>query len=186
MAEDTQIRDCDDIDERPADADPKTNGYIERTILHCMADRSDVADGSDESYAPATVGDVLDAIASVIERGDYANVGPKTATTGTVRKSTIRRALTQLREKNLVQRVEDLTESERTSDRFDLGTLRGDPDDVTNYARTSDDARVTDWILTDDGRHEIDRLDARYAAELDELAARYGRPRGETTDRIDA
>ncbi|UPW01931.1 hypothetical protein M0R88_07490 [Halorussus gelatinilyticus] len=41
-------------------------------------------------------------------------------------------------------------------------------------------------FLTDEGRHEVERLDARYAAEMDDLAARYGRPRGETTTRIDA
>lgn len=163
-----------------ADGEPKTNGYIERTILHHAAGESY------EPYTPTTVGDVLDDIASVIERGDYANVGPETAADGTVRKSTIRRAFKQLHEKGLVQRVEELTEAERRGDEFDLGTPGDDPDDLAGYSRLSDDARVTDWILTDGGRREVERLDERYTRELDELAARYGRPSGETTERIDA
>jgi hypothetical protein len=105
-----------------------------------------------------------------------------------VRKSSIRRTFTQLAEKGLVRRVEELSESQLREPRFDLGTLDpgGDPGDPSAYSRTSDDARVTDWILTDAGRREVDRLDERYAQELDELAARYGRPRGETIARIDA
>ncbi len=162
------------------EAEVLTSGHVERTILHHM-----VGDDSERS-TPTTVGGVLDDIAAVIKRGGYANIGPKTAESGTVRQSTVRRTFMQLREKGLVRRVEELSESELRDDRFDLGTSNGDPSDPTAYSKTSDDARVTDWILTDDGRREIERLDARYTAELDELAARYGRPRGETTDRIDA
>ena len=67
-----------------------------------------------------------------------------------------------------------------------LGTCDGDPEELSGYSRLSDDARVTDWILTADGVREVERLDARFRAELDELAGRYGRPPGETTTRIDA
>jgi hypothetical protein len=138
-------------------------------------------------YLPTTVSDVLEDVASVIERGGYENLGPRNTAGATVRKSSIRRTFTQLAEKGLVQRVEELSESQLPESRFDLGTPDpdGDPDDPTAYSRTTDDARVTDWILTDDGRREIERLDDRYSEELDELAARYGRPRGETIARID-
>jgi len=163
------------------DQEPRTRGHIERTILHHMA-------GEDGTVKPTTVGQVLPDIAAVIKRGGYANVGPNGAEKGTVRKSTIRRTFTQLHEKGLVRRVGELAESELRSDEFDLGTLPadGDPTDPGAYSRTSDDARVTDWVLTGEGREEVGRLDARYAAEVDELAARYGRPRGETITRIDA
>jgi hypothetical protein len=169
-------------DEQPADEQLQTSGHVERTILHHM-----VGDDYDR-YAPTTVSAVLDDVAAVIERGGYANIGPPDATSATVRKSTIRRTFKQLCEKGLVQRVEELAESELRDQRFDLGTLDsdGDPDDPSAYPRTSDDARVTDWILTDEGRREVERLDARYAKTLDELAARHGRPRGETTVRVDA
>lgn len=161
---------------------PRTSGHVERTILHHMA-------GDDDGrYAPTTVSDVLDEIAAVLERGDYANLGMRGSAGSNVRKSTIRRTFTQLQEKGLVERVEELSGSELRDSRFDLGSLDddGDPDDPSAYARTSDDARVTDWILTDEGHREVELLDARYAAELDELAARYGRPRGETTRRVEA
>ncbi|WP_276301423.1 hypothetical protein [Halorussus lipolyticus] len=180
MSEDTQNLDADEQSEDPPEgAELRTSGHIERTILHHMA-----GDGS-EGYAPTTVSGVLDDIAAVIERGDYANVGPKGSAGATVRKSTVRRTFTQLHEKGLVQRVEELSEDALGDPRFDLGACKGDPDDPTAYERVSDDARVTDWILTDDGRREVERLDARYADELDELAARYGRKRGETTARVD-
>ncbi|PSP27389.1 hypothetical protein BRC65_06085 [Halobacteriales archaeon QH_2_65_14] len=180
MQEDTQQTDeTEETTDDQSAEEPKTSGYIERTILHHLAG------DAYEPYRPATVGDVLDDVAAVIERGDYANVGPPTAASGTVRKSTIRRAFAQLREKGLVQRVGELDESQLRAWKFDLGPADGDPDDPGSYERRSGDARVTDWILTDAGRAEVERLDARYAAELDELAARYGRPRGETTDRIE-
>ncbi len=169
-----------EIEEGPLDEQLLTSGHVERTILHHMI-------GDDyERYTPTTVGGVLDDIAAVIRRGGYANIGPKTAKSGTIRRSTVRRTFMQLREKGLVRRVDDLSESELREDRFDLGISDSDPADPNSYSNTSDDARVTDWILTDDGCREVERLDARYAAELDELAARYGRPRGETTERIDA
>lgn len=179
MANETEIPGAD---AQLADEQLQTSGHVERTILHHA-----VSDDY-ERYAPTTVSAVLDDIASVIERGGYANIGPEGAAGATVRKSTIRRTFKQLHEKGLVRRVEELPESALRDQRFDLGTLdeEGDPDDPTDYARTSDDARVTDWILTDAGRREVERLDVRYAEELDELAARYGRPRGETTARIDA
>lgn len=157
-----------------------TNGYIERTILHHLA-------GSNpESRTPSTVGAVLPDIAEVIKRGEYANIGPNGAVEGTVRKSAIRRAFTQLDEKGLVQRVDDLDADTLQSDTFDFGTCTGDPSDPASYSNTADDARVTNWVLTEEGLAELSRLDARYRSELDELAARYGRLRGETTTRIDA
>ncbi|MFC7081781.1 hypothetical protein [Halorussus caseinilyticus] len=177
MAEDTENAGPGELDDQL-----RTSGHIERTILHHMAG------GDYDRYAPTTVSNVLDDITAVVERGDYANVGPEGAAGATVRKSAVRRTFTQLHEKGLVRRVEELAASDLRAERFDLGPLAadGDPDDPAAYARTSDDARVTDWILTDEGRREVERLDARYADELDELAARYGRPRGETTGRIDA
>ncbi|KZN23868.1 hypothetical protein A4G99_13580 [Haladaptatus sp. R4] len=177
MVENTESAEAE---EQPMTEQPLTSGHVERTILNHM-----VGDDSERS-TPTTVGGVLDDIAAVIRRGEYGNIGPRTAESGTVRQSTIRRTFTQLREKGLVRRVEELSESELREDRFDLGTSNGDRADPNAYSETSDDSRVTDWILTDNGRQEVERLDARYAAELDELAARYGRPRGETTDRIDA
>lgn len=164
----------------PTDGGLLTNGHIERTILHCMV-------GSDpDRYQPTRVSAVLDPLAAVIERGGYGNVGMRNDSP-TVRKSSVRRTFTQLAEKGLIQRVDDLGPADLRADRFDLGDLEGDdPDDPRAYTKVSDDARVTDWILTDEGRAEVDRLDARYAAELDELAARYGRGRGETTARVDA
>ncbi|NEU58459.1 hypothetical protein [Halorussus sp. MSC15.2] len=179
MENDTETTDAA---EPPGDEALLTSGHVERTILHHMT-----GEDADRS-APTTVSGVLDDVAGVIERGDYANIGPKGAAGATVRKSTIRRTFSQLAEKGLVRRVEDLAASELRDSRFDLGPLDADgvADDPAAYARTSDDARVTDWVLTDEGRREVQRLDARYAAELDELAARYGRPHGETTDRIDA
>lgn len=156
-----------------------TSGYIERTILHHLA-------GSDASTrTPSTVGSVVPAVAEVIRRGNYANLGPRGAEDGTVRRSTIRRAFTQLDDKGLVQRVGELEGAQLDSEKYDLGECDGDVADPNSYARTSDDARVTDWILTDEGQAEIERLDTRYEAELDDLAARYGRPRGETRTRIE-
>jgi hypothetical protein len=187
MAEETETREPDEqaqngrVEESsPADEELRTSGHIERTILHHMT-------GEDDRYAPTTVSAVLDDIAAVIERGDYANVGPKGAAGATVRKSTIRRTFTQLHGKGLVQRVEELPESQLGDPRFALGEREsdGDPADPTAYERVTDDARVTDWLLTDEGRREVARLDARYAEELDELAARYGRKKGETTARVD-
>jgi hypothetical protein len=171
-----------ETEELPSDEALKTSGHVERTILQCMT-----GDGG-TGRAPTIVSDVLDDVAAVIERGGYANVGPSSAAAGTVRKSSVRRTFTQLADKGLVSRVSELDESTMRDSRYDLGTLDpdGSPDDPTAYARTSDDARVTDWVLTDEGRREVERLDARYAAELDELAARYGRPVGKTTARIDA
>ncbi len=159
-----------------------TRGHIERTILHCMVGETP------ERYVPTTVGGVLDPLTAVIERGNYGNVGPRAGDAGPlVQQSSIRRTFSQLAEKGLIQRVADLTPAQLRDPRYDLGTLAddGDPTDPGDYSRTSDDARVTDWILTDAGRREVERLDAAFARELDELAARYGRPRGETTDRID-
>lgn len=178
MSEDTELR---EIGEASDDGQLQTSGHIERTILHQM-----VSDDY-QRYTPTTVSDVLHDITSVIERGGYANVGPNGAAGATVRKSSIRRTFKQLHEKGLVQRVEELTDAEVREPQYDLGTLDsdGESDDPTAYSRTSDDARVTDWILTDDGRREVERLDAQYAEKLDELAARYGRPSGETTARID-
>lgn len=158
----------------------ETSGYVERTILHHLAG------SSVETRQPSTVGKVLDDVAAVIERGDYANLGPNGAKKGTVRKSTIRRAFTQLQDKDLVQRVDELDPEQLQSDTIDLGDHDGDPTAASNYDNTADDARVTDWILTDEGAREIARLDARYTRELDEIAARYGRPRGETTSRVEA
>jgi len=176
MRKDTQY----DGGDPPADEALLTNGHIERTILHCIV-------GADpDRYEPTRVSAVLDPLAAVIERGGYGNVGMRNESP-TVRKSSVRRTFTQLAEKGLIQRVESLSATELRADRFDLGPLAdgGDPDDRRAYAKVSDDARVTDWILTDEGRAEVDRLDARYAAELDELAARYGRGRGETTTRVE-
>lgn len=157
-----------------------TSGYVERTVLNQLVD----ADGR---YVPTCVSDVLEPLTSVIERGGYANVGPRNEH-ATVQRSSVRRTFTQLEEKGLVVRVEDLPVEALASDRYALGALRagGDPTDPSAYYRTSDDARVTDWVLTEEGRAELDRLDERYAAELDAVAARFGRARGETTDRVDA
>jgi len=175
MQKDTETDPSDGRD----DGEPLTSGHVERTILHYMAG---------EPPRPATVGAVSAVVGAVIERGGYANLGPSTAADGTVRKSTIRRAFGQLREKGLVRRVEELSADDLRSGRYDLGELSpdGDPADPAAYAGTSDDARVTDWVLTEAGSREVERLDARYAAELEQLAARYGRPHGETTTRIDA
>lgn len=164
----------------PDAADLATSGYIERTTLHHLA-------GQDpEPRRPSTVGEVLPAIAAVIKRGDYANIAPNGATEGTVRKSAVRRSFTQLAEKGLVQRVSELGETTLQSGDVDLGNCTGEPANPTEYSCVSDDARVTDWILTEDGLAEVRRLDACYTAELNELAGRYGRPSGETDIRIDA
>lgn len=179
MTDETENSNSTESGTGPAARELATSGYIERTILHHLA-------GPDpEPRRPSTVGEVLPAIAAVIRRGDYANIAPNGATEGTVRKSAIRRSFTQLEEKGLVRRVTDLSEAERRSSDVDLGTCDGDSGDLSGYSRLSDDARVTDWILTADGVREVERLDARYTAELDELAGRYGRPPGETTTRID-
>jgi hypothetical protein len=156
----------------------QTSGHVERAILGAMVD-------SNGRYPPTRVSDVLPAVRAVVERGDYGNVGPRSPTT-VVRKSSVRRTFGQLEEKGLVRRVERLSVDELRADRHALGALEGeDPTDPRSYARVSDDGRVTDWLLTDDGHRELERLDARFAAELDELAARYGRPPGETTARIE-
>ena len=169
-------------DDGTSDDAPQTSGHVEWTVLHRMAGSGDARP------EPTTVGTVSDAVGAIIERGGYANVGPNTAAAGTVRKSTIRRTLTGLHEKGFVRRVADLDLEELRDDRVDLGELPegGDPADPAAYSGTSDDARVTDWLLTEAGEREVGRLDARYESELDDLAARYGRPRGETTDRVDA
>jgi|GEM_PF-6543200 len=158
--------------------EPRTSGHVKRTVLHCLA-RGD---------GPLTVSQAMEPIAAVIERGGYGNAGPRGGNGAPLlQKSTVRRAFSQLREDGFVRRVEDLPEVVLREGGFDLGELDGDdPADPTAYAKTSDDARVTDWVLTAAGRREVDRLDAAYERELDELAARYGRPRGETTERVDA
>lgn len=167
-----------DADEQPDD--PKTSGHVERTVLHHLAGAAS---------EPTTLGDVLDDVAAVIDRGGYGNAGPRGGgDQPLVQQSTVRRAFGQLADKGLVGRVEDLPETELRDGPVDLGVLvdGGDPADPADYAATADDARVTDWYLTREGQLEVDRLDARYAAALDDLAARYGRPRGETTERVDA
>lgn len=168
-------------DEALLEASLETSGHIERTIIHHLAGNTD------GRYRPATVSDCLEDVMAVIERGNYGNLGLRTNAT-TVRKSSLRRTFTQLADKGLVERVTDLDPDRLADDRFALGAIEpgGDPTDPSAYAGTSDDARVTDWILTTDGQREVARLDARYERELDELAARFGRQRGETTARIDA
>lgn len=181
MANETETPDgSETADEPPPDDELRTSGYVERTILHHMA-----GDDRDRSV-PTTVSDVVDVVAAVIERGGYGNVGPSGTAGAAVRKSSVRRTFTQLRDKGLVERVSALDGAELRDARYALGTPDGDPEDPASYPATTDDARVTDWVLADAGRREVARLDARYAAELDELAARYGRPRGETTTRVDA
>lgn len=166
--------------EPPDAADLETSGHVERTVLHCMRD----ADGR---YVPTRVSDVLEPLAAVIERGEYGNLGMRNEL-ATVRHSSVRRTFGQLAEKGLIVRVEDLDPALLEADRYAFGDLEpgGDPRDPGAYAATSDDGRVTDWVLTDDGAAEVGRLDAFYEAELDALAARFGRPRGETTARVDA
>lgn len=171
MSNDTESASAADTTE----SELQTSGHVERTILHALA-------GDGETVRPATVGSTLPAITAVIERGEYGNLGPR-AERGVAQKSTVRRAFGQLAEKGLVRRV---TAADDLPEWVDLGERTGDAGDVTDYEHVSDDGRVTDWVLTAAGRREVERLDARYAAELDELAARYGRPRGETTTRVDA
>ena len=155
----------------------QTSGHVERAVLGAMLD-------PDGRCRPTTVSDVLPSVRGVVERGDYGNVGPRSPAT-VVRKSSVRRTLGQLGQKGLVRRLEEVPVDELRADRNALGPLEGDdPTDPGSYARVSDDGRVTDWLLTAEGRRELERLDARYAAELDELAARHGRPPGETTTRI--
>jgi hypothetical protein len=163
------------------EADLATSGHVERTILHVM-----VGEGMDR-FTPTTVSGVLDAVASVVDRGNYGNPGMRTNDTTAVRKSTIRRAFAQLEDKGLVQRVDDLDADSLSADRYDLGSLApdGDAADPDDYERTTDDARVTDWIPTGAGVEEVRHLDERLGEKLDDLVAQYGRPRGETTDRID-
>lgn len=172
---------ADGGDDESATTDLETSGHVERTILHRLC-----GDGTDR-FRPSTVSDVLDDVAAVIDRGDYGNVGMRNEAP-TVRKSSVRRTFTQLADKGLVTRVGELDAERLRDDRYDLGELDddADPADPGAYARTSDDARVTDWVLTPEGREEVRRLDAAYERELDALAARYGRQRGETTDRIEA
>lgn len=158
--------------------DVQTSGHVERAVLGQMVT-------PDGRRRPTTVGDVLPAVGAVVERGGYGNVGPRSPTT-VVRKSSIRRTFGQLEEKELIRRVESLPVDQLRADRNALGPLEGeDPTEPGSYARVSNDGRVTDWLLTEEGRRELNRLDARYATELDELAARYGRPPGETTARVD-
>lgn len=189
MREDMQIRQRGtdpDATKRPradggGDGELATSGHVERTILHRLC-------GDDsERYRPLTVSDVLEDLAAVIERGEYGNVGMRNDAP-TVRKSSVRRTFTQLADKGLVTRVAELDPERLHDDRYDLGALDddGDPADPSAYANTTDDARVTDWVLTPAGREEVRRLDAAYERELDALAARYGRQRGETTERIEA
>lgn len=189
MREDMQFRQRGTGPDRPeraradggGDGELATSGHVERTILHRLCGEET------DRYRPSTVSDVLDDIAAVIERGDYGNVGMRNDAP-TVRKSSVRRTFTQLADKGLVARVADLDPERLRDDRYALGELAadGDPADHSAYANTSEDARVTDWILTPAGREEVRRLDAAYERELDAVAARYGRPRGETTDRVDA
>jgi len=178
----------DDFDpggEHGADREPPdpsalaTSGHVERTVLHCMVD----ADGR---YVPTRVSDVLEPLAAVIERGDYGNLGPRNEH-ATVQRSSVRRTFGQLAEKGLIVRVADLDAGALASDRYAFGELDagGDPHDPGAYAATSDDGRVTDWVLTEAGAAELGRLDAVYAAELDALAARFGRPPGATTARVE-
>lgn len=183
MVEETQFADestSDGPQSSEPDAELATSGYIERTILHHLAGQTP------EPRSPSTVGAVLPDIAEVIKRGGYANIGPNGAAEGTVRKSAIRRAFTQLDEKGLVERVTELDAADLQSETFEFGPCDGDPADPSNYAKTADDARVTNWVPTEEGLAELERLDARYQSELDELAGRYGRPLGDTTNRIDA
>lgn len=150
----------------------RTGGHVERAVLHHLA-----------GAGPATTGELAETVGAVIERGGYGNLGPRSEP-ATVRRSSLRRTLSGLAEKGLVVRVAELS-PDRLAD-AGLGEPDGDPADPGAYPATSDDGRVTDWLLTEAGRAEVSRLDARYEAALDEVAARHGRPRGETTDRVDA
>jgi len=184
MSEDTETERAGATDgaspseDEDAPEPPTTSGHVERAILHHAA-------GSGAPYAPTTAGEVAETVAAVIERGDYGNEGPR-APTSVARKSTVRRACNRLAEAGFLRRVESLSPAELDDERFDLGAPGAEPTDPAGYERVTDDARVTDWLLTPEGAREVERLDAAYERALDEVAARHGRPRGETTERVEA
>lgn len=126
--------------------DTKTSGYLERRILHRMR----VA--PDEKPKSSNQGPELFAVSAGDIEGWHG-----------ASRASARRAFQSLREKGLIMPVE---ERPRSPERMKI---------IYEQARPSDDGRVQDWTITQEGMREIGRLEAEYFDALEGLLKQYGR-----------
>lgn len=131
---------------------PRSNGWIERTLLNCLANKDPE---KLRSHAKG-MQDVKGRLQDQAGNADTHLSDDESVYEGG------RRAFHNLEEKGLVAEVEDANLS---SDRY-----------LVDAGYAPDDGRVTEWVLTDDGFEEIRLLDRLYEEEVANLRRRFGRP----------
>lgn len=132
--------------------DLQTSGWAERTLLQAVAIRGD--DGI--TSRAAGMQDVHDRLVAVAQLTQSQPPDDESVY------MTGNRAFHQLEEKGLVADVEDA--QGLAADRYEV---------APGYR--PDDARRTEWVLTDEGFTEVRRLDERFKQELAALQRRFGR-----------
>lgn len=130
----------------------RTNGWAERTLLNCLAITQDGGIRSDA----AGMQDVHPQLMEVAKKPD--NEAPDDESVY----MTGNRAFHQLHEKGLVENVEEV--EGLSDDRY-----------VVEPGYAPQDARRTEWVLTEAGIEEVRRLSAKYEEELATLMRRFGR-----------
>lgn len=130
----------------------QTNGWAERTLLNCLA----ISQGGELRSRAAGMQDVHGQLKQVAEKtNDTVPDDESVYMTGN-------RAFHKLHEKGLVEDIEDAALVPPS--RYDV-----------EPGYTPDDARLTEWVLTEEGFDEVRRLDAQYERELEALRRRFGR-----------
>jgi len=149
-------------------AQPHTTGYVERAILNRL-----VTDGYNTEIL--TTDELTSHVGVVREHGSqWAQLSAKQqGADDEIAASTVRHAANRLEQKDLLQRLSDVTvdteyDSFYTGKRQKFGV---------------EDQRKTAWTLTRDGADEVKRLDEAYREELLELLKRFGR--ASPTERMD-
>lgn len=130
----------------------RTSGWAERTLLNCLAVTRDGRIRSDA----AGMQDVKGRLQEVAKMPDgRAPDDESVYMTGN-------RAFHKLHEKGLVKNVTEV--DGLSGDRY-----------VVQAGYTPDDARLTEWVLTEAGIDEVRNLNVRYEQELAKLMRRFGR-----------
>jgi hypothetical protein len=131
----------------------QTKGYVERLLLNALHKQTNHDPPRDRTF-PQGVADVYDDVNTLGGRAwkDHKSV-----------KASIRRAFGQLRDKGLVETVDEADFRRRPN--FYGVSEQYEPDD----------GRVTKYVLTKDGVDEIRSLDKLYCADLHKIMRRYGR-----------
>jgi hypothetical protein len=128
-----------------------TNGWAERTLLNCLA----VTRDGDIRSDVAGMQDVKARLQEVAKKPDNQSPDDESVY------MTGNRAFHKLHEKGLVEHLEEVDLSD---DRY-----------VVTEGYTPDDARLTEWVLTESGIEEAQRLNDRYEQKLAKLRRRFGR-----------